>query len=267
MLANCEAFRLDFEVFNTNNPTMPRVVLENVTKDFRGADGNTIRAVEDLSLTIEENELLALVGPSGCGKSTTLRLIAGLETADSGTVLLDGKAANGVPPAGRDVAMVFQNHALFPHMTARENIAFGLKLRGVHRDEIAGRVSEMATLLHITELLDRRPAALSGGERQRVALGRALIRRPRVLLLDEPLSQLDALLRARLREEILRIRRELGVAMLLVTHDLAEALALGNRVAVMNRGRIEQIGTPEEIRNRPANAFILEFLGTILGVT
>lgn len=246
---------------------MPRVALENVTKDFRGADGRIIRAVDQVSFTIGENELLALVGPSGCGKTTTLRIIAGLELTHSGRILLDGRAANDVPPAARDVAMVFQSHALFPHMTARENIAFGLKIRGMPRKEIAARVGETAALLKIDGLLDRHPAALSGGERQRVALGRALIRRPRVLLLDEPLSQLDALLRARLRAEILRIRRELGVAMLYVTHDLAEAMALGNRVAVMNHGRIEQIGTPQDIRDHPANAFVAEFLGTILGVT
>lgn len=246
---------------------MSRVALESVTKDFRGADGRTIRAVDQVSFTIGENELLALVGPSGCGKTTMLRIIAGLETAGAGNILLDGRNSNDVPPAARDVAMVFQSHALFPHMTARENIAFGLKLRGMPRKEITARVGETAALLNIDGLLDRHPAALSGGERQRVALGRALIRRPRVLLLDEPLSQLDALLRARLRGEILRIRRELGTTMLYVTHDLAEAMALGNRVAVMDHGRIVQIGTPSEIRARPANAFVSEFLGTILGVT
>ncbi|HEY6170352.1 MAG TPA: ABC transporter ATP-binding protein [Verrucomicrobiae bacterium] len=216
--------------------------------------------MERVSLTVEDKELLTLVGPSGCGKTTTLRLIAGLEDADEGTVSLGGKVVNAVPPKERDVAMVFQQHALYPHMTAFENIGFGLKLRHVPKKEIAQRVGETASLLGISDCLERKPADLSGGERQRVALGRALVRRPQVLLLDEPLSHLDAPLRRELRRELLRLHRELQLTTLLVTHDQAEALALGQRVAVMNRGVVEQIATPAELRARPATPFVAEFL-------
>ena len=239
---------------------MARVVLEGVTKFFRGPNGETVRAVERVHLAVEDKELLTLVGPSGCGKTTTLRLIAGLEDAESGTISLDGKVVNAVPPKERDVAMVFQQHALYPHLTAFENIGFGLKLRGVAKKEIAERVNETARLLGVIGCLQRKPAELSGGERQRVALGRALVRRPRVLLLDEPLSNLDAPLRRELRRELLRLHRELQLTTLLVTHDQAEALALGQRVAVMNRGAIEQTAPPAELRARPATPFVAEFL-------
>ena len=236
------------------------MVLEGVTKIFRGEDGQTVRAVERVTLAVEDGELLALVGPSGCGKTTMLRLIAGLETPDEGTVSLDGKVVNGLEPKDRDVAMVFQSHALFPHLTAFENLAFGLRLRGVARIEITRRVSETAELLGVVNCLKRKPAELSGGERQRVALGRALVRGPQVLLLDEPLSNLDAPLRRELRRELVRLHRELSLTALLVTHDQAEALALGQRVAVMNRGVIEQTATPSELRARPATPFVAQFL-------
>lgn len=217
-------------------------------------------ALQRVWLEVAEREFLAIVGPSGCGKTTTLRLIAGLEAPDAGTISLNGKIVNDVPPAEREVAMVFQSHALFPHLTAFENLALGLKLRRVPQAEAAARVREMAELLGLADCLARRPAELSGGQRQRVALGRALVRRPQVLLLDEPLSNLDAPLRRGLRRELLRLHRELGLTTLLVTHDPAEALALGERVAVMNGGVIEQVATPAELRARPATQLVAAFL-------
>ncbi len=217
-------------------------------------------ALQRVGLEVAEREFLAIVGPSGCGKTTTLRLIAGLEAPDAGTISLNGKIVNDVPPAEREVAMVFQSHALFPHLTAFENLALGLKLRRVPQAEAAARVREMAELLGLADCLARRPAELSGGQRQRVALGRALVRRPQVLLLDEPLSNLDAPLRRGLRRELLRLHRELGLTTLLVTHDPAEALALGERVAVMNGGVIEQVATPAELRARPATQLVAAFL-------
>ena len=239
---------------------MARVVLENVTKRFHGPNGQAVRAVEHACLVVEDKELVSLVGPSGCGKTTTLRLIAGLEGPDEGTISLNGKVVNASPPKEREVAMVFQSHALFPHLTAFENLALGLKLRRVPKSEVAARVRETAELLGIADCLERKPAELSGGQRQRVALGRALVRRPQLLLLDEPLSNLDAPLRRELRRELLQLHRELGLTTLLVTHDQAEALALGQRVAVMNDGVIEQTATPAELRARPATPFVSQFL-------
>ena len=236
------------------------MVLEGVTKIFSSANGPTVRAVERVTLAVEDGEFLALVGPSGCGKTTLLRLIAGLESPDEGTISLDGKVVNRLEPKDRDVAMVFQSHALFPHLTAFENLAFGLQLRGVPRIEITRRVGEMSELLGLVNCLKRKPAELSGGERQRVALGRALIRRPRGLLLDEPLSNLDAPLRRELRRELVMLHRELRLTTLLVTHDQVEALALGQRVAVMNQGAIEQTATPSELRTHPATPFVAQFL-------
>ncbi len=241
---------------------MARVVLENVTKHFHGPNGQTLCAVNRANLAVEDKELLTLVGPSGCGKTTTLRLIAGLEAPTAGTISFNGTVVNGVPPKRRDVAMVFQQHALYPHLTAGENMGFGLKLRRVPKAEAGQRVWEMADLLGVTDCLKRKPAELSGGQRQRVALGRALVRRPPLLLLDEPFANLDAPLRRELRRELLRLHGELGLTILLVTHDQAEALALGRRVAVMNGGAIEQIATPEEIRARPATPFVTAFLDT-----
>jgi len=239
---------------------MARVVLENVTKIFRGPAGQVVRAMSGVSLTVEDKELLTLVGPSGCGKTTALRLISGLDGLTEGNILLDGKVVNNVLPKDRGVAMVFQNHALYPHLTAWENIAIGLKLRGVPKTQIAQQVGDMTELLGLRGCLNRRPAELSGGERQRAALGRALVRRPRVLLLDEPLSNLDAPLRRELRGELLRLHRELALTMLYVTHDQAEASVLGRRMAVMNGGTIEQVGPPNDLRAHPATPFVAAFL-------
>jgi ABC-type sugar transport system ATPase subunit len=235
-------------------------MLEQLTKTFSSRNGQPIAAVSGASLSLAKGELLALVGPSGCGKTTTLRLIAGLEDPDAGIIKLDDQVANGIPPKDRDVAMVFQHHALYPHLTAAENLAFGLTLRGVGRAEISQRVNELADKLSLTKCLARKPAELSGGERQRVALGRALIRKPGILLLDEPFANLDAPLRRELRRELLQLHREQNLTTLLVTHDQAEALALGNLVAVMNAGRIEQVGSPMELRERPATPFVASFL-------
>ena len=245
-----------------NNPIVARVELQEVSKTFHGPNRRTVIALRRVCLALAERELLALVGPSGCGKTTTLRLIAGLEAPDAGTILLNGKVVNGVAPAEREVAMVFQSQALFPHLTAFENLGLGLKLRRVPKVEAAARVRETAERLGLSDCLERRPAELSGGQRQRVALGRALVRRPQVLLLDEPLSNLDAPLRRELRRELLRLHRELGLTTLLVTHDPAEALALGERVAVMNSGVIEQVATPAELRARPATKIVAAFLDT-----
>ena len=239
---------------------MARVILENVTKHFHGPDGQIICAVNRANLTVEDRELLTLVGPSGSGKTTILRLIAGLEQLTDGAISLDGKVVNHLPPKSRDVAMVFQQHALYPHMTAGENMAFGLKLRRLPKAEIVGRVQEMGELLGVTDCLNRRPGELSGGQRQRVALGRALVRRSPLLLLDEPFANLDAPLRRELRRELLRLHRELHLTIVFVTHDQAEALALGERVAVMNWGVIEQIATPADLRVKPATPFVAAFL-------
>jgi len=241
---------------------MGRLVLEHVTKFFRGPRGQKTGAVRELNLTAEDGELLVVVGPSGCGKTTTLRLIAGLETPDGGRILLDGQPLAGVAPKDRDVAMVFQDHALFPHLTVFENVALGLRLRKFPRAEIALRVRAAAEMLELTPLLERRPAELSGGECQRVALGRALVRHPRVFLLDEPLSNLDAPLRLQLRGEIARLRRRLRATMVFVTHDQAEALALADAVAVMKDGAVQQLAPPMEIYRRPINRFVAGFFGS-----
>ena len=241
---------------------MPRVILENLTKSFAGLDGKPVCAVNDVSLSVADKELLALVGPSGCGKTTLLRLIAGLENAEQGGICFDGQAVTEWPPQARNVAMVFQSAALFPHLTGFENIALGLKLRGVARKEIAGRVHATAEMLGVIDCLPHPPAKLSGGERQRIALGRALVRRPEILLLDEPFSQLDAPLRAQLRREVLNLRTQLGMTVIYVTHDQAEALAMGDRVAVMCAGRLQQVGSPREIHDAPANRFVAGFVGS-----
>ncbi len=219
-------------------------------------------AVDHLALAVQDRELLTIVGPSGCGKTTTLRLIAGLESPDAGRILFDDQPVTALPPAARDVAMVFQSHALFPHFSAFDNIALGLTLRRVSRAEIHTRVRETADWLGITPCLDRKPGKLSGGERQRVALGRALVRRPGILLLDEPFSNLDEPLRAQLRSELLALRARLGMTVIYVTHDQAEALALGDRVAVLSQGQLQQIGSPREIYEAPANRFVAGFVGS-----
>ncbi len=235
---------------------MAAVILDNVTKYF----GSTV-AVDQLSLEVTDRELLVLLGPSGCGKSTTLRMIAGLEEIDEGTIAIDGEPVNNLAPRDRDIAMVFQNYALYPHMTVQQNISFPLRMRRVGRDQIQRRVHEAAEILGILELLDRKPSQLSGGQQQRVALGRAMVRDPAVFLLDEPLSNLDMQLRSTMRQEILDLHRRLQVTMIHVTHDQVEAMTLGDRVAIMHEGRLQQLGTPEDVYDRPANRFVAGFLG------
>lgn len=237
------------------------ISLEGLSKQFR-VGARTVWAVQELTLRIEPGEWLAVVGPSGSGKTTLLRLIAGLETPDQGLIRIGEQIVNSVPPDQRGVAMVFQRDALFPHLTAAENLALGLRLRRFAESEVRRRVVELGAMLGLEACLERRPGELSAGERQRVALGRALAWQPRALLLDEPLAHLDLPLRRQLRRELLRLHRELGLTMVLVTHDPAEALALGRRVAVMRQGRIEQVGSPEFLRAQPASAFVAELLRT-----
>ncbi len=241
---------------------MARVVLDNLLKIFKGPKGEEIPAVNRANLVIEDQELLVLVGPSGCGKSTTLRLIAGLEEPAGGTIAIDGRVVNDLPPKDRDVAMVFQNHALYPHLTVYENLALGLRLRKIAKPEIERRVREAAATLDLLPCLDRLPKALSGGQRQRVAVGRALVRQPKVLLLDEPLSNLDPPMRVQLRAELSRLHTRLGATMLYVTHDQVEAMTLGHRIAVMNAGVIRQVAGPLELYHAPANLFVAGFIGS-----
>ena len=241
---------------------MERLLLEHLTKHFRGPSGETIRAVQDLNLAIAPGELLVLAGPSGCGKTTTLRLIAGLEEPTGGTIAINGAAVNKLPPAKRDVAMVFQHYALYPDMSAYENIAFGLRLRKCPRTELEQRVREAAQLLDLGDCLARKPAELSGGQRQRVALGRALVRRPAVFLLDEPLSNLDLPMRARMRAELARLHHRLNATMLYVTHDQTEAMTLGDRILVLRDGLVQQMAEPLTLYRRPANLFVAGFIGS-----
>jgi ABC-type sugar transport system ATPase subunit len=221
-----------------------------------------VLAVDALDLEIHSGELMVLVGPSGCGKSTTLRMIAGLETITDGTLSIGGRLMNEVHPRDRDIAMVFQSYALYPHMTVGENMAFGLVLRKTPRAEIDARVGEAARTLGLEGLLDRKPRALSGGQRQRVAMGRALVRQPQVFLFDEPLSNLDAKLRGQMRLEIARLHRQLGATMIYVTHDQVEAMTLADRIAILDEGRLQQLGTPMEVYGAPANRFVASFIGT-----
>jgi ABC-type sugar transport system ATPase subunit len=237
---------------------MASTELRHVCKRF---DKGVI-AVNDLSLHIDDGSLLVLVGPSGCGKSTTLRLVAGLEDVTSGTILIGDRDVTDLAPAERDIAMVFQNYALYPHMTVRQNLAFGLKMRRTSGQVIRQRVTDAATMLEIGELLDRRPGQLSGGQRQRVALGRAIVRQPAVFLFDEPLSNLDAKLRGQTRMELSGLHRRLGATMIFVTHDQTEAMTLGQVVAVMEGGVLQQVGSPLELYRRPANRFVAGFLGS-----
>ncbi len=223
---------------------------------------NGVTAVEDVNLAIADREFLVLVGPSGCGKSTTLRMVAGLEEISSGTIAIDGKVVNTLPPKDRDIAMVFQNYALYPHMTVRENMAFGLKLRHTPRAEIVKRIDEAAEVLGLTALLERLPKQLSGGQRQRVALGRAIVRKPKVFLFDEPLSNLDAKMRVEMREEIHRLHQRLDATILYVTHDQTEAMTLGDRIVVMESGHIRQVADPITLYNEPENRFAAGFIGT-----
>jgi multiple sugar transport system ATP-binding protein len=237
---------------------MADVGLENVTKVF---PGGTV-AVKDFTLDIKNQEFIVLVGPSGCGKSTTLRMVAGLEEITEGTIRIGDRVVNDVPPKDRDIAMVFQNYALYPHMTVYKNMAFGLKLRRFPKDEIDRRVHEAAKILGIENLLDRKPKALSGGQRQRVAVGRAIVRQPQAFLFDEPLSNLDAKLRVEMRAELKRLHHRLQTTVIYVTHDQAEAMTLGDRVVVMNDGLIQQVAPPLEVYDYPVNRFVAGFLGT-----
>jgi multiple sugar transport system ATP-binding protein len=236
---------------------MADVALRNVTKRF-----DNVEAVRSISLDIPNNEFVVLVGPSGCGKSTTLRMVAGLEEVTSGDIYIGGEIVNDRPPKDRDIAMVFQNYALYPHMSSFENMAFGLKLRKFPKDEIRKRVDHAARILDITELLDRKPKALSGGQRQRVAMGRAIVRNPKVFLFDEPLSNLDAKLRVQMRTEIKRVHQLVKTTTVYVTHDQVEAMTLADRVVVMNNGTIEQIATPQELYHQPKTRFVAGFIGS-----
>jgi multiple sugar transport system ATP-binding protein len=237
---------------------MADVSLKNVGKIYPGE----IKAVNNFNLEIKDREFVVLVGPSGCGKSTTLRMVAGLEEISEGTISIDGRIVNDIPPKDRDIAMVFQNYALYPHMTVFENMAFGLKLRKMPKDLIRERVADAANILGIAELLDRRPKALSGGQRQRVAVGRAIVRKPKVFLFDEPLSNLDAKMRVQMRVEISRLHHRLESTMIYVTHDQVEAMTMGDRIVVMEGGAIQQVADPLALYNQPANRFVAGFIGT-----
>jgi multiple sugar transport system ATP-binding protein len=238
--------------------TMADVVLEHVHKIYPGG----VTAVDDANLTIADREFVVLVGPSGCGKSTTLRMIAGLEEVSRGTISIDGRVVNDVPPKNRDIAMVFQNYALYPHMTVYDNMAFGLKLRKFPKQEIEARVREAAEILGIESLLERKPKALSGGQRQRVAVGRAIVRKPKAFLFDEPLSNLDAKMRVQMRTEISKLHAQLEATMIYVTHDQVEAMTMGDRIVVMKDGVIQQVAPPLGLYNQPANQFVAGFIGS-----
>ena len=237
---------------------MGNVVLNNIVKIY-----DKKRVIDEVSLEVKDREFVVLVGASGCGKSTILRMIAGLENITSGEISIDGRVVNEVSPKDRDIAFVFQSYALYPHMTVRENIAFGLKMRGVKKDIIEQKVKEAAEILNLTEYLDRRPKELSGGQRQRVALGRAIVRNPKVFLMDEPLSNLDAKLRVQMRTEIKKLHEKLQATFIYVTHDQTEALTMGDRICVLDKGKIQQFDTPENVYNKPANTFVAGFIGSL----
>ena len=239
---------------------MARVTLEGVRKVYDGAHGHV--AVHGVDLDVTDGEFVVLVGPSGCGKSTTLRMIAGLESITAGKLSIGGRVVNDVPPKDRDIAMVFQNYALYPHMSVRDNMAFALKLRKLPKTEIDQRVREAAEVLGLTTELDRLPKQLSGGQRQRVAVGRAIVRKPAVFLFDEPLSNLDAKLRVQMRREILALHRRLGATTIYVTHDQVEAMTMGDRIVVMSAGHVMQVDTPEALYERPSNRFVAGFIGS-----
>jgi multiple sugar transport system ATP-binding protein len=234
------------------------VTLDHITKRFSSG----APAVDDLSLQVKDGELMVLLGPSGCGKTTGLRIIAGLEKPDSGDICIGGRRVNDLEPKDRDVALVFQSYALYPHMTARGNMLYPLKVRTMSRTERDRRVEQAAELLRISHLLDRKPRQLSGGEQQRVALGRAIVREPRVFLMDEPLSNLDAKLRVHTRAELKALQQQLGTTTVFVTHDQAEAMTMADRIAVMDRGALQQVGTPDDVYDRPANLFVAQFMGS-----
>src|SRR6059036_2338572 len=236
---------------------MAQVTLRNLVKDY-----DQTPAVRGIDLDIADKEFVVLVGPSGCGKTTTLRMIAGLEDITGGEILIGGDVVNDVPPKDRDIAMVFQNYALYPHMTVHENMSFGLRLKKLPKDEIRRRVAAVAGILGIGELLDRKPKQLSGGQRQRVAIGRAIVRNPKVFLFDEPLSNLDASLRVQMRIEIAKLHQRMGATMVYVTHDQVEAMTLADKIVVLNAGNIEQVGSPLELYHNPKNLFVAGFIGS-----
>ena len=268
------------EAAEPRSENMAEVILKNIKKVYPNSEPKKkskdsgekkhnlqitdegVVAVQEFNLDIADREFIVLVGPSGCGKSTTLRMVAGLEEISAGELYIDGKLMNDVAPKDRDIAMVFQNYALYPHMTVYENMAFSLKLKKVPKDEIDRKVREAAEILDITQYLDRKPKALSGGQRQRVAIGRAIVRDPKVFLMDEPLSNLDAKLRNQMRAEVIKLREKIDTTFLYVTHDQVEAMTLGDRIVIMRDGFIQQIGTPQEVFNHPANLFVAGFIGT-----
>src|SRR5512132_3972495 len=236
---------------------MASIKYDHVYKRF-----GEVTVLKDLNIDIGDQEFLVLVGPSGCGKTTSLRCLAGLEEISDGTLMIGDRVVNDVPPKDRDIAMVFQSYALYPHMSVRDNLAFALKLRGNSKAEIRARVDQAASILGITDFLDRTPRQLSGGQRQRVALGRAIVRQPQVFLFDEPLSNLDAQLRVQMRREIARLHQELDATMIYVTHDQVEAMTLGDRIVVMNKGHVQQVGAPMEVYDHPVNRFVAGFIGS-----
>ncbi|GLQ11413.1 ABC transporter ATP-binding protein [Devosia yakushimensis] len=236
---------------------MAEIQIQNLNKTY-----GAFHALKDMSLHIADGEFTVFVGPSGCGKSTALKILAGLEAASTGRILIGGEDVTDLAPGKRDIAMVFQNYALYPHLTVRQNIGFGLKMRGTSKQEIDKRVEHAAQALEITDLLDRRPRALSGGQRQRVALGRAIVREPRLFLMDEPLSNLDAALRVQMRAEITALQKRIGTTTIYVTHDQTEAMTMADRIVIMRKGVVQQIGSPDELFNRPANIFVAGFIGS-----
>jgi len=241
---------------------MAKVLIENLVKVYPGGGAPDVKVVHGINLEIRDREFMVLVGPSGCGKSTTLRMVAGLEEISGGSISIDGKVVNNVLPKDRDIAMVFQNYALYPHMTVYDNMAFGLKLRKFPKSEIDQRVREASAMLGLDAYLGRKPKALSGGQRQRVAVGRAIVRKPKVFLFDEPLSNLDAKMRVSTRTEISKLHARLGATMIYVTHDQVEAMTMGDRICVMKDGRIMQVAEPLELYNRPENLFVASFIGS-----
>lgn len=237
---------------------MARVILKNINKTYDKKN----QVIESLNLEINDGEFLVLVGPSGCGKSTILRMIAGLEETNSGEIIIGDKTVTHTPPKDRDIAMVFQNYALYPHMSVYENMAFGLKMRKFKKDEIKKRVEETASILDLQDVLDRKPRQLSGGQRQRVALGRAIVREPQVFLMDEPLSNLDAKLRVQTRFELKKLHKKLNTTFIYVTHDQVEAMTMGDRIVILDQGKIQQVGAPDEVYHLPANMFVAGFIGS-----